>query len=407
MQFAFAPHLCAAGAMSLPLPKRRRHAAEVAADIACEAPAPISFGRRAASAAGADPGSIAARGAQETGSGSLMVGSICSGIGVCHRASAAVNSCNADVTLRDAFACEVARSARQVLAADFPGLRLFGDVCEDGSRLPPCDVLVTGFPCQPFSAANRRRKGSSDTRCEVLSHIIRYIERVAPSLIVMENVVGLLSHGRDVFLNLVQRLQAAGYSIAVKVLRSEVHGGVPQRRHRLFIVALRSPTAAMGWPGSIPMRSLPSILAKDVCPPGARPSAPKAAGKIDAVERCLVPCSVTEAESAHMVVNCHSQLGRLFIGKTPCLTAARGAQGGFWLLGQRRMMHVDELLLLQGIDPASTRIRSAVSARQAGFLIGNAFTLPLIARVLVCGLRALGFEVVDPIEPSCMVSTGK
>ena len=108
-----------------------------------------------------------------------------------------------------------------------------------------------------------------------------------------------------------------------------------------------------------------------------------------------------------MVVNCHSQLGRLFIGKTPCLTAARGAQGGFWLLGHRRMMHVDELLLLQGIDPASTHIRTAVSARQAGILIGNAFTLPLIARVLVCGLRSLGFEVVDPIEPSCMASAGK
>ena len=108
-----------------------------------------------------------------------------------------------------------------------------------------------------------------------------------------------------------------------------------------------------------------------------------------------------------MVVNCHSQLGKLFIGKTPCLTAARGGQGGFWLLGHRRMMHVDELPLLQGIDPASTRIHTAVSFRQAGFLIGNAFTLPLIARVLVCGLRFLWFEVVDPIEPSCMASAGK
>jgi hypothetical protein len=45
-----------------------------------------------------------------------------------------------------------------------------------------------------------------------------------------------------------------------------------------------------------------------------------------------------------------------------------------------------------------------VSFRQAGFLIGNAFTLPLIARVLVCGLRAVGFEAVDPIEPSCMAT---
>ena len=154
----------------------------------------------------------------------------------------------------------------------------------------PATFSSRASPASPSQRPiNRRRKGSSDKRCEVLSHIIRYIERVAPSLIVMENVVGLLSHGRDVFLNLVQRLQAAGYSIAVKVLRSEVHGGVPQRRHRLFIVALRSPTIAMGWPGSIPMRSLPSILAKEVCPPGARPSAPKAAGKIDAVEYCLAP----------------------------------------------------------------------------------------------------------------------
>ena len=106
-------------------------------------------------------------------------------------------------------------------------------------------------------------------------------------------------------------------------------------------------------------------------------------------------------------MNCHSQLGRLCIGRTPCLTAARGAQGGFWSLGRRRMMHVEELLLLQGIDPASTRIRTAVSARQAGALIGNAFTLPLVARVLVCGLRSLGFEVADPIEPSCMASAGE
>jgi hypothetical protein len=72
------------------------------------------------------------------------------------------------------------------------------------------------------------------------------------------------------------------------------------------------------------------------------------------------------------------------------------------------MMLLDELLQLQGIEPASTHIHTTVSFRQAGFLIGNAFTLPLIARVLVCGLRAVGFdEVVDPIEPSCMATAEK
>lgn len=384
--------------MSLPFPKRRRRAAAIAQETAREAPARISPGRGAASSTNVAH--------EETcGSEVLMLGSICSGIGVCHRAAAVVNASNAGVlTLRDAFACEIDRHARKVLTADFPELRLFGDICEDGVRLPLCDVLTVGFACQPFSPANRRRKGSLDERCRVVDHVIRYIERATPSMIVMENVVGLLSHGREVFTNLVQHLQAAGYSIAMKVLRGEVHGGVPQRRHRLFVVALRSPTRAMVWPGSIPMRSLPSILGDDVGPPGARPSAPRAAGKIDAVECSLAPCGVTEDESAHMVVNCHSQLGKLFIGKTPCLTANRGGQGGFWLLGRRRMMLLDELLQLQGIEPASTRIHMTVSFRQAGFLIGNAFTLPLIARVLVCGLRAVGFEAVDPIEPSCMAT---
>ena len=192
---------------------------------------------------------------------------MCSGIGVCHRAAALLNACNASVALRGVFACDVGRSPRKVLSADFPGLRVFGDVAADGARLPPCDVLVAGFPCQPFSAANRRRKGSADERCQVIEHILRYIERAAPKLVLLENVVGLLSYGRDVFLALTRRLQAAGYSIALQTLRSDVHGGVPQCRRRLFIMALLSPSAAVAWPAPIAPCTLPSILSAAAGPP--------------------------------------------------------------------------------------------------------------------------------------------
>ena len=178
--------------MSLPLPKRRRRAAAIAKETAREAPARISPGRGAASST-----NIAHE--ETCGSEVIMLGSICSGIGVCHRAAAVVNASNAGgLTFRDAFACEIDRHARKVLTADFPGLRLFGDICEDGVRLPPCDVLAVGFACQPFSPANRRRKGSLDERCGVVAHVIRYIERATPSMIVMENVVGLLSRARGV-----------------------------------------------------------------------------------------------------------------------------------------------------------------------------------------------------------------
>ena len=55
--------------------------------------------------------------------------------------------------------------------------------------------------------------------------------------------------------------------------------------------------------------------------------------KIDKVEAQLAMLGLSTAEHAHMMVNCHSQLGQLFLEKTPCLTCSRGAQGGFWLLG--------------------------------------------------------------------------
>ena len=305
VRFSLAVRLRAA--MSLQPSKRRRQAAEVADQTARGAPALISPGRGAASAAGVGLGAEAGLNAQQTcGSGMLTVGSICSGIGVCHRAAAAVNACSAGVILRDAFACEVAPSARRVLVADFPDMPLFGDVCKDGVRLPLCDVLVAGFPCQPFSAANRRRKGSSDRRCGVVSHIIRYIERAVPALVVLENVVGLFSFGRDVFLELVRHLQAADYSIAATVLRSEVRGGAPQRRHRLFIVALRSSTNALGWPGRIPMQSLPSILAKACWSAGSAAVCARGRQQDRRSRALLGSVQRLRKESAHMVVNCHS-----------------------------------------------------------------------------------------------------
>ena len=96
-----------------------------------------------------------------------------------------------------------------------------------------------------------------------------------------------------------------------------------------------------------------------------------------------------------MVVNCHSQEGKLFLSRTPCLTAARGAQGGFWLRGKHRMMTVEELLRLQGFNPSQTQLTQVLSMRQAGALIGNSFALPVIGRVLVRALCSIGCSADD------------
>ena len=187
--------------------------------------------------------------------------------------------------------------------------------------------------------------------------IVEYVQQALPRVVVLENVPGIVIWGQDVLLYISKEFQASGYQLDFMTLSSDLHGGVPQRR-RLYVLAFRSPTHALGWPEQIPMRSLPSLLADDFHSPSSRPSAPKAIEKINKVEQELAQLGLSTAERAHMGVSCHSQLGQLFLEKTPCLTCSCGAQGGLWLLGHHRMMTMDELLQLQGIDPSCARIAS-------------------------------------------------
>jgi len=326
----------------------------------------------------------------------LTMGSMCSGLGTCHRAAGQIQKANKGLEIEFAFFCEIGSAARKVLARDFPGVRMFSDACTDHSLLPLCDILTAGFPCQPYSAANRRRRGSADPKGKVVDCILDYIHRARPRIVIMENVMGILAWGRDVLTKVVEGLLGAGYQVALEKLSTHVHGGLPQKRRRLYVVGTLKPQHAMQWPSAIPMKTLPSILSDDLGEPLATPRAPAAARKLRRVRNQLKDEGVAAAELPHLVANCHSQYGALFAGYTPCLTAARGAQGGFWLLGRHRMMSVEELLRLQGFDPLETEIAQTVSARQAGSLLGNAFTLTVVGRVLVNALRSHGLAVEDP-----------
>lgn len=334
--------------------------------------------------------------AKRTRTSSFRLGSMCTGIGMCHRAALALSARNLSLDFTFVFASEVARAARKVLLTDFPHLQLFGDACECVEDLPPCDIFVAGFPCQPFSHANRKRKGSADTRCDVIGAILRYIERVCPRVVVFENVPGILVWGRCVLALLTDSLQKLGYVMDLECLKSHVHGGVPQKRKRLYVVALRAPSGPLVWPGAVPMRPLPSLLCDEVGEVGTVPRAPLAALKLKKVQRQLAQFNLSSHELLHMVVNCHGQLGQLSVEATPCLTSTRGGQGGFWLLGKHRMMTVAELCRLQGLDPDTTCLGVVVSKRQAGMLLGNSFTLPVIGRVLAACLRSIGCSVEDP-----------
>ena len=105
--------------------------------------------------------------------------------------------------------------------------------------IPQFDVLVAGFPCQPYSIAGLRQ-GLHDEkgRGQVFLSMLEILQKKKPKAFLLENVKGLQSHDDGKTLEyMVQELEKCGYQVLEPtVLNSMTHGGVPQNRERLFIV---------------------------------------------------------------------------------------------------------------------------------------------------------------------------
>ena len=105
------------------------------------------------------------------------------------------------------------------------------------------DLLVGGPPCQSFSLMGKR--GSlTDVRGNLLFEMVRFAREFMPKALLIEQVKGLLSAPDleekvgGVFKQLIEEIEALGYEVNAKVLCAADYG-VPQLRHRLFIVALK------------------------------------------------------------------------------------------------------------------------------------------------------------------------
>lgn len=103
--------------------------------------------------------------------------------------------------------------------------------------IPYFDVLVAGFPCQPFSIAGKQ-KGFDDPRGNLFFEIARIARDKRPPIIFLENVANLLEHDDGkTFLTIYNALVPYGYTFKYRVLDAIEYGNVPQHRTRIFIVA--------------------------------------------------------------------------------------------------------------------------------------------------------------------------
>ncbi len=103
------------------------------------------------------------------------------------------------------------------------------------TEIPDFDILLAGFPCQPFSQAGLK-KGFSDTRGTMFFEIERILKEKRPKAFLLENVKQLQGHNKGNTLKVIlDHLDTLNYAVDYKILRA-ADFGVPQNRERIYIV---------------------------------------------------------------------------------------------------------------------------------------------------------------------------
>lgn len=164
----------------------------------------------------------------------------------------------------DKYACETYR-------ANYKNEIVCGDINQiDISSLPDFDVLIGGFPCQPFSMMGAGL-GFGDTRgtlffriAEIIDHRIKAGRK--PDAVILENVRALKTHDGGRTFKTIKRVleKDLGYKVFYAVLNTADYG-IPQTRNRMYIVCFANENADFSFPAPVPLElTLQDLLEHDV-----------------------------------------------------------------------------------------------------------------------------------------------
>lgn len=140
------------------------------------------------------------------------------------------------------FSSEIDKDCQIVYQNNF-GDKPFGDVTKiDTTTLPDFEVLLAGFPCQPFSISGLKQ-GFEDTRGTLFFDVCRIINDKHPKVVVLENVKHLIHHDEgNTLKTILQTLEDMEYLVSYAILNSKDFG-MPQTRERIIIIAVKGDTA--------------------------------------------------------------------------------------------------------------------------------------------------------------------
>ena len=271
------------------------------------------------------------------------------------------------------FASEIDSEAKKAYEANY-GLKPHGDITKiKVADIPDHDVLLAGFPCQPFSIIGNRL-GFDDIRGTLFFEIARILEAKLPSMFILENVKQLSGHDKGKTLQtILQTLRKLGYKVDWTILNA-LDFGLPQKRERTIIVGFLDNDVEFSFPKGNGSGKLEDVLEND----------DDVDSKYFASER-IVKKRLEHHQSLCTPSIWHeNKSGNISSYPYSCALRA-GASYNYLLVNGERRLTPREMLRLQGFpDTFKIVCNDSQTRKQAG----NAVPVNVIKAVLKEGLDA-------------------
>ena len=305
---------------------------------------------------------------------------------------------------RCVFTCEWDRFSRRTYSANFASWEeIAGDIRQVRTAdVPKHDLLLAGFPCQPFSLAGVSKKNSlgrphgfaDETQGTLFFDIARFLRDLRPSAFLLENVKHLKNHDRGRTMAVILRTltDELGYHVTTRVI--DARSFLPQHRERVFIAGFREDTGfdldALAIPDPSDGPRLESILHPEDGSEDAEP--PYTVGPLATVaEKYTLSDHLWSYLQAY--ARKHRRRGNGFgyslVGPadTARTLSARYHKDGSEILIRQpgrnpRRLTPRECARLMGFDPPQgSRFEIPVSDTQAYRQFGNAVAVPVVEAI--------------------------
>lgn len=286
---------------------------------------------------------------------------------------------------KNVFSSEWDKYAQKMYEANFHE-RPFGDINDIAPNdIPDHDILLAGFPCQPFSVAGKGL-GFADTRGTLFFNIEAILKEKQPKAFLLENVKRLTTHDNgNTFSIILDRLNKLGYTVYYKVFNS-LDFGLPQKRERIYIVGFKN-SIQFNFPRPLGyFKSLSEILEKEENVPRSYFLSEKMKQKRFSALKTIPPVPSIWHENIG---------GNISPLPYSCALRAGGSYNYLVVNGERRLTS-REMLRLQGF-PDSFIINIPYS--QARKVAGNSVSVPVI--------QAIANEMIKALDENKMIEKDK